>query len=105
MSVKKTLTLPWLEFVKLEGVSSMPLHEQQGLFKKLSDPNYEMPWGQYKNLPHIVNLSLNEQTARYKTYLIELEEIRQQQLALLNGAVQAARSNTITSTGKLRLVK
>ena len=83
MSVKKTLTLPWLEFVKLEGVSSMPLHEQQGLFKKLSDPNYEMPWGQYKNLPHIVNLSLNEQTARYKTYLLELEEVRQEQLALL----------------------
>ena len=83
MAIKKTLTLPWLEFIKLDGISSMPLHEQTGIFRKLSDPNFEMPWGQFKNLPHVIGLNLNEQTNRYKVYLDELETVRQEQLALL----------------------
>lgn len=83
MSVKKTLNLHWLDFLKLDGVSTMALHEQQSVFKKLSDPNYEMPWSQYKELPHIVNLSIHEQTSRYKVYLLELQEVRDQQMLLV----------------------
>ena len=49
----------------------------------MTDPNQEIPWGVFKNMPHIVELSLNEQTQRYKIYLDELEKVRQEQLLLV----------------------
>ena len=83
MSYKPTLNLPWLEFIKLHEVSSLAKHEQQAVFKKMTDPNQEIPWSAYRQLPHIVPLSLSEQTQHYKVYLDELEKVRLEQLMLV----------------------
>ena len=83
MGIKKTLSLHWLDFVAEPGIASLPLHEQQGFFRKLTDPNHEVPWSIFKALPHIVKLNLNEQTQRYKIYLDELDKVRQEQLRIL----------------------
>lgn len=83
MGIKKTLNLHWLDFVAEPAISGLPLHEQQNIFKKLTDINYEIPWSVYKALPHIKDLSLNEQTSRYKVYLDELDKVRQEQLMIL----------------------
>ena len=37
MSLKPTLHLPWLEFIKLDSISSLPLREQSEVFKKMTD--------------------------------------------------------------------
>ena len=86
MSLKPTLHLPWLEFIKLDSISSLPLREQSEVFKKMTDPNQAIPWLTFKELPHIVDLSIQEQTQRYKKYLDELDEldkVRLQQLQQL----------------------
>ena len=83
MGIKKTLSLPWIEFLKEPTISGLPLHEQQGIYRKLTDINHEVPWSTYKELPHIKELSLNEQTQRYKIYLDELDKVRQEQLRIL----------------------
>ena len=83
MSYKPTLNLPWLDFIKLKEIKSLALHEQQSIFKKMSDPNHEIPWSVYKNLPHIEPLTLQEQTQHYKVYLDELEKVRLEQLMIL----------------------
>ena len=83
MSYKPTLNLPWLEFIKFKEVKSLALHEQQAIFRKMSDPNHEIPWSAYRQLPHIQPLTLEEQTQHYKVYLDELEKVRLEQLMLL----------------------
>ena len=80
MSLKPTLHLPWLEFIKLDSISSLPLHEQSSVFRKMTDPNQVIPWLTFKELPHIVDLSLSEQTQRYRKYLDELDKVRLEQL-------------------------
>ena len=80
MSLKPTLHLPWLEFIKLDSISSLPLHEQSEVFRKMTDPNQAIPWLTFRDLPHIVDLSIQEQTQRYKKYLDELDKIRLEQL-------------------------
>ena len=83
MSLKPTLHLPWLEFIKLDSISSLPLHEQSEVFRKMTDPNQAIPWLTFRDLPHIVDLSIQEQTQRYKKYLDELDKIRLEQLQQL----------------------
>lgn len=80
MSLKPTLHLPWLEFIKLDSISKLPLHEQSSVFRKMTDPNQVIPWLTFKELPHIVDLSLSEQTQRYKKYLDEMDKVRLDQL-------------------------
>ena len=80
MSLKPTLHLPWLEFIKLDSISVLPLHEQSSVFRKMTDPNQVIPWLTFKELPHIVDLSLSEQTQRYKKYLDEMDKVRLDQL-------------------------
>ena len=80
MSLKPTLHLPWLEFIKLDSISVLPLHEQSSVFRKMTDPNQVIPWLTFKELPHIIDLSLSEQTQRYKKYLDELDKVRLEQL-------------------------
>ena len=83
MGIKKTLNLHWLDFLAQPNISGLPLHEQQGIFRKLTDPGHEVPWNIFKELPHIKDLSLNEITQRYKVYLDELDKVRQEQLMIL----------------------
>ena len=83
MSFKPTLHLPWLEFIKLDSVSSLSLNEQSSAFKKMTDPNQVIPWLTFKELPHIVNLNISEQAQYYKKYLDELDKVRLQQLQQL----------------------
>ena len=80
MSLKPTLHLPWLEFIKLDSISTLPLHEQSEVFRKMTDPNQAIPWLAFRDLPHIVDLSIQEQTQRYKKYLDELDKVRLEQL-------------------------
>ena len=80
MSLKPTLHLHWLEFIKLDSISTLPLHEQSEVFRKMTDPNQAIPWLAFRDLPHIVDLSIQEQTQRYKKYLDELDKIRLEQL-------------------------
>jgi len=80
MSLKPTLHLPWLEFIKLDSISVLPLHEQSSVFRKMTDPNQVIPWLTFKELPHIMDLSIQEQTQRYKKYLDELDKVRLEQL-------------------------
>ena len=81
--VRKTLNLVWTEFLKEPNIAGLQLHEQQNLYRKLTDINYEVPWSVYKEMPHIKELSLQEQTQRYKIYLDELDKVRQEQFRLL----------------------
>ena len=81
--VRKTLNLVWTEFLKEPNIAGLQLHEQQNLYRKLTDVNYEVPWSVYKEMPHIKELSLQEQTQRYKIYLDELDKVRQEQFLLL----------------------
>jgi len=83
MSLKPTLHLPWLEFIKLDSISSLPLREQSEVFKKMTDPNQAIPWLTFKELPHIVDLNISEQAQRYRKYLDELDKVRLQQLQQL----------------------
>ena len=80
MSLKPTLHLHWLEFIKLDSISTLPLHEQSEVFRKMTDPNQAIPWLAFRDLPHIVDLSIQEQTQRYKKYLDELDKVRLEQL-------------------------
>lgn len=80
MSLKPTLHLPWLEFIKLDSISSLPLHEQSSVFRKMTDPNQVIPWLTFKDLPHIVDLNIQEQAQRYRKYLDELDKVRLEQL-------------------------
>mgnify|MGYP003650819369 CR=1 FL=1 len=83
MSFKPTLHLPWLEFIKLDSISSLPLNEQSSVFKKMTDPNQIIPWLTFKELPHIVDLNISEQAQYYRKYLDELDKVRLQQLQQL----------------------
>jgi len=80
MSLKPTLHLPWLEFIKLDSISTLPLHEQSKVFRQMTDPNQAIPWLAFRDLPHIQDLSIQEQTQRYKKYLDELDKVRLEQL-------------------------
>ena len=80
MSLKPTLHLPWLEFIKLDSISTLPLHEQSKVFRQMTDPNQAIPWLAFRDLPHIRDLSIQEQTQRYKKYLDELDKVRLEQL-------------------------
>ena len=95
MSHKPTLNLPWLEFIKLNGIEGLVEHEQKSIFKKLTDPNHEVPWSVFTTLPHITQLSLQEQTQRYKIYLDELEKVRLEQLMLVEQYKQFDQSQEI----------
>ena len=46
----------------------------------MTDPNQAIPWLTFRDLPHIVDLSIQEQTQRYKKYLDELDKVRLEQL-------------------------
>jgi len=81
--VRKTLNLVWTEFLKEPNIAGLPLHEQQGLYRKLTDINYEIPWSVFKEMPHMKELSLNEVTNRYKIYLDELDKVRQEQFLIM----------------------
>ena len=83
MSTRKTLNLVWTEFLKEPNISGLSLHEQQSVYRKLTDVNSEVPWSVFVNLPHIKDLTLNEQTNRYKVYLDELDKVRQEQFLLM----------------------
>ena len=81
--VRKTLNLVWTEFLKEPNIASLQLHEQQNLYRKLTDINYEIPWSVFREMPHIKELTLQEQTNRYKIYLDELDKVRQEQFLIL----------------------
>ena len=81
--VRKTLNLVWTEFLKEPNIAGLQLHEQQNLYRKLTDINFEVPWSVFAEMPHIKELSLQEQTQRYKIYLDELDKVRQEQFRLL----------------------
>jgi len=81
--VRKTLNLVWTEFLKEPNIASLQLHEQQNLYRKLTDINYEVPWSVFREMPHIKELTLQEQTNRYKIYLDELDKVRQEQFLIL----------------------
>jgi len=81
--VRKTLNLVWTEFLKEPNITSLQLHEQQNLYRKLTDINYEVPWPTFREMPHIKELTLQEQTNRYKIYLDELDKVRQEQFLIL----------------------
>jgi hypothetical protein len=83
MGIKKTLSLHWLDFVAEPAIQGLALHEQQNLYRKLTDINYEIPWSVFKDMPHMRDLTLNEVTQRYKIYLDELDKVRQEQLMIL----------------------
>jgi len=84
MSLKPTLHLPWLEFIKLDSISSLPINEQTSVFRKMTDPNQVIPWLTFKEFPHIVDLSLPEQAQYYRKYIDELDKVRLDQLRLAN---------------------
>ena len=72
--------MPLIEFIKIDSISKLPLHEQSSIFRKMTDPNQVIPWLTFKELPHIVDLPLPEQTQRYKKYLDEIDKVRLDQL-------------------------
>ena len=81
--VRKTLNLVWTEFLKEPNIAGLQLHEQQNLYRKLTDVNFEVPWSVFREMPHIKELTLQEQTNRYKVYLDELDKVRQEQFLIL----------------------
>ena len=81
--VRKTLNLVWTEFLKEPNIVGLQLHEQQNLYRKLTDINFEVPWSAFREMPHIKELTLQEQTNRYKIYLDELDKVRQEQFLIL----------------------
>ena len=81
--VRKTLNLVWTEFLKEPNIAGLQLHEQQNLYRKLTDINFEVPWSVFREMPHIKELTLQEQTNRYKIYLDELDKVRQEQFLIL----------------------
>ena len=81
--VRKTLNLVWTEFLKEPNIAGLQLHEQQNLYRKLTDINFEVPWSIFREMPHIKELTLQEQTNRYKIYLDELDKVRQEQFLIL----------------------
>lgn len=81
--VRKTLNLVWTDFLKEPNILELQLHEQQHLYRKLTDVNHQIPWYIFSELPHIQELSLQEQSNRYKVYLDELDKIRQEQFLIL----------------------
>ena len=81
--VRKTLNLVWTEFLKEPNIAGLQLHEQQNLYRKLTDINFEVPWSVFREMPHIKELTLQEQTNRYKVYLDELDKVRQEQFLIL----------------------
>ena len=81
--VRKTLNLVWTEFLKEPNIVGLQLHEQQNLYRKLTDINSEVPWTVFTQMPHIKDLTIQEQTQRYKIYLDELDKVRQEQFLIL----------------------